>query len=146
MAMQAKAQTHIVRSQAQTKKWEAEMAGGNWKEMYIAGCEGDLELVKYHVKQGVDVNYAHPEFLSTPLVASALAGQEEVALYLLDSGANPHLPSEFDALTPIQAARKAKLAGLEAKLTQLGASAAVLPGANRDQRGWFSRLFARHSA
>ena len=123
------------------------MAGGNWKEMYIAGCEGDLELVKYHVKQGVDVNYAHPEFLSTPLVACALAGQEEIALYLLDSGANPHLPSEFDELTPIQAARKAKLAGLEARLTQLGAiSAAASPGAGRDQRGWFSRLFARDSS
>ena len=123
------------------------MAGGNWKEMYIAGCEGDLELVKYHVKQGVDVNYAHPEFLSTPLVACALAGQEEIALYLLDSGANPHLPSEFDELTPIQAARKAKLVGLEARLMQLGAiSAAASPGAGRDQRGWFSRLFARDSA
>lgn len=122
------------------------MAGGNWKEMYIAGCEGDLELVKYHVKQGVDVNYAHPEFLSTPLVACALAGQEEIALYLLDSGANPHLPSEFDELTPIQAARKAKLAGLEARLMQLGAMAEASPGVGRDQRGWFSRLFARDSA
>lgn len=124
------------------------MAGGNWKEMYIAGCEGDLELVKYHVQHGVDVNYAHPEFLSTPLVACALAGQEEVALYLLDSGANPHLPSEFDALTPIQAARKAKLVKLEARLTQLGAMAAEAraPGVAQAQRGWLRRLFARHSA
>ena len=54
------------------------MSGGNWKEMFNAGCEGDLALVEYHVKAGVDVNYAHPEFLSTPLVAAILAGQQEV--------------------------------------------------------------------
>ena len=66
------------------------MDGGNWKEMFNAACDGDLELVRYHVKSGVDVNYAHPEFLSTPLVASALGGQEAVAIYLLESGASPH--------------------------------------------------------
>jgi hypothetical protein len=44
------------------------MSGGDWKEMFNAGCEGNLELVKYHVQAGVDVNFAHPEFLSTPLV------------------------------------------------------------------------------
>ena len=78
------------------------MSGGDWKEMFNAGCEGDLALVEHHVKSGVDVNYAHPEFLSTPLVAAILAGQEAVALYLLDHGANPALPSEFDAATPLR--------------------------------------------
>ena len=60
------------------------MSGGDWKEMFNAGCEGDLELVKHHVKAGVDVNYAHPEFLSTPLVAAILAKQEKVALALAE--------------------------------------------------------------
>ena len=55
------------------------MDGGNWKEMFNAACAGDLDLVRYHVSNGVDVNYAHPEFLSTPLVASILARQEEAA-------------------------------------------------------------------
>ena len=82
------------------------MSGGNWKEMFNAACDGDLELVSYHVGRGVDVNYAHPEFLATPLVACILAGREAVALFLLDSGANPHLRSEFDGLTPVQAARR----------------------------------------
>jgi uncharacterized protein len=60
------------------------MDGGNWKEMFAAACEGDLELLAYHVKNGVDINYAHPEFLSPPLVACILADQEMVAMYLLD--------------------------------------------------------------
>jgi ankyrin repeat protein len=121
------------------------MDGGNWKEMFNAACQGDLELVKYHVKNGVDINYAHPEFLSTPLVACTLAGHEDVALYLLESGANPHLPSEFDGLTPIQAARQARLTVLEARLEQLGAVATAAVVAN-PRRTWFSRLLARSAA
>lgn len=116
------------------------MSGGNWKEMFDAAVAGDLGLVEYHVKCGVDVNYAHPEFLSTPLVAAILAGQEAVARYLLDAGANPGLPSEFDGVTPVQAARQAGLAALEARLVELGA--APLPPAEA-RRSWVARLFTR---
>lgn len=112
------------------------MSGGDWKEMFNAGCEGDLRLVEYHVHSGVDVNYAHPEFLSTPLVGAILAGQEAVALYLLAHGALPDLHSEFDGVTPIQAARKAGLAAVEQRLVELGvARPAVKPA-----RSWFGRL------
>lgn len=108
------------------------MSGGDWKEMFNAGCEGDLALVEHHVKSGIDVNYAHPEFLSTPLVAAILAGQEAVALYLLDHGANPALPSEFDAATPLQAARQVGLVAVEERLYALGVprspAVASLPG------------------
>ncbi len=121
------------------------MDGGNWKEMFNAACEGDLELVAYHVKNGVDVNYAHPEFLSTPLVACTLAGQEAIALYLLGAGANPLLGSEFDGLTPIEAAQQAKLPVLEARLLQLGAVAPESVAAKPD-RSWFSRLLTRRAA
>lgn len=119
------------------------MSGGNWKEMFDAGVAGDLDLVAYHVQAGVDVNYAHPEFLSTPLVAAILARQEAVALYLLEAGADPALRSEFDGATPIQAAREAGLAGLEAKLVALGV-APLPPAAPR--KGWLARLFARGDA
>jgi ankyrin repeat protein len=115
------------------------MSGGNWKEMFNAACEGEIALVEYHVKAGVDVNYAHPEFLSTPLVAAILAKQERVALFLLANGANPHLPSEFDGLTPVQAARKSALPVVEARLLELGAVAPAVP---TQPKGWLSRLFA----
>jgi hypothetical protein len=73
-------------------------------------------------------------------VACILAGQEAVARYLLDSGANPSLPSEFDGLTPVQAARQAGMASLEARLVELGA--APLPAAEA-RPGWLGRLLAR---
>lgn len=116
------------------------MSGGNWKEMFDAAVAGDLGLVEFHVKAGVDVDYAHPEFLSTPLVASILAGQEGVARYLLDSGAKPTLRSEFDGLTPVEAARQAGLAALEARLVELGATP---PAPTQARRGWLTRLFSR---
>jgi uncharacterized protein len=85
--------------------------------------------VAYHVKTGVDIDYAHPEFLSTPLVAAILARQEAVALYLLDQGANPRLHSEFDGLTPIQAAGQAGLVRVAERLQALGVDgAAAGPG------------------
>ena len=114
------------------------MSGGNWKEMFNAGCEGDLALVDYHVSAGVDVNYAHPEFLSTPLVAAILAGQQEVALYLLSHGARPGLPSEFDGVTPLQAARQAGLPAVEERLLAMGVAPLPAPA---PRRGWLKRLF-----
>ena len=99
------------------------MSGGDWKEMYQAACEGDLALVEYHVRRGVDINYAHPEFLSTPLVACIMAGRSEVALYLLEQGANPELGSEFDGLTPLQAALRHGQSTVAERLRALGAQA-----------------------
>ena len=113
------------------------MSGGNWKEMFNAACSGDLALVEYHVKAGADINYAHPEFLATPLVASILAGQEQIALYMLEHGANPHLLSEFDGATPIHAARRAGLTRVESRLVELGV--APLP-VKRTVQNWLSRL------
>jgi hypothetical protein len=133
----------IVQALAHTDVKEVCMSGGNWKEMYAAAESGDLALVEYHVKRGVDIDYAHPEFLSTPLVAAILARQEAVALYLLDAGANPCLHSEFDAMTPVQAARHVGLARLEARLVQLGAPALPLAQA---QRHWLARLLGRGAA
>lgn len=97
------------------------MSAGNWKEMFQAACDGDLALVEYHVDMGVDINYAHPEFQATPLVACILARQSAVALFLLDHGADPHALSEFDGLTPMQAARQTGLDVVVEKLRALDA-------------------------
>ncbi len=117
------------------------MDGGNWKEMFAAACEGDLELVAYHVRNGVDINYAHPEFLSTPLVACILAKQEAIALFLLERGANPLLFSEVDGVRPIQAAVQVGLKNVEDKLLELGAPAP--PEIKTNPPGWLASLVHR---
>lgn len=82
------------------------MSAGDWKEMFSAAVSGDLSLLKYHLRNGVDPNYQHPEILSTPLVAAILAGQTEAALILLEGGADPNLVSEFDGVNPRKAAKQ----------------------------------------
>lgn len=119
------------------------MSAGDWKELFNAACEGNLPLVKYHVDQGVDINYAHPEFLSTPLVACILARQAHVAQFLLSKGASPTLFSEFDGVTPIQAAHNVGLAQVQAQLRELGAQ---LPPSKTQAKSWLMRLWNRNKA
>ncbi|QDK46407.1 ankyrin repeat domain-containing protein [Bdellovibrio sp. ZAP7] len=84
------------------------MSAGDWKEMYGAAVSGNLDLVQYHIKNGVSPNYQHPEIMSTALVASIIGGHLDISLYLLENGADPTLISEFDNLTPLQAAKMFK--------------------------------------
>jgi ankyrin repeat protein len=97
------------------------MSGGDWKGMFAAACAGDLELVRFHLEAGVDVDYAHPEFQETALVAAILAGHEDVAELLLDHGADPTLMSVADQLTPVSAAQQSALPALEQRLRSLSA-------------------------
>lgn len=94
--------------------------GGDWKEMFQAACDGDMELLRFHVSNGVDVNYIHPEYLSTPLVACILAGQEDAAHFLLDRGADATRFSELDGMTPIEAARSCAMDSVCVRLERLG--------------------------
>lgn len=111
------------------------MSAGDWKDLFKAACEGDLALVRYHVESGVNLNHAHPEFYSTPLVGAILAGQEAVVFYMLAHGANPSLRSEFDDLTPLEAARRVGMPEVEARLVELGARE-LHPFLRTVQRWW----------
>lgn len=82
------------------------MSAGDWKDLYQAVVDGNLLLAQYHIHQGVNPNYQHPEILRTPLVASLVEGHLEIAHHLLAHGADPSLVSELDNLSPLQAARK----------------------------------------
>lgn len=95
------------------------MSAGDWKDMFLAACDGDVDLVRHHLENGVDANHVHPEFQSTALVAAILAGHEDVARLLLDHGADPGSISPLEGLTPLEAARQAGMPDLEARLTDL---------------------------
>jgi ankyrin repeat protein len=98
------------------------MSAGDWKDLYQAAVEGDLALVQHHINEGVNPNYQHPEILRTLLVASLVEGHSDVAHYLLAHGADPHLLSELDDLTPLQAAKKHRREEFVRLLRQLGAT------------------------
>ncbi len=96
------------------------MSAGDWKDLYAAATQGDLARVRYHLDAGVNPNYQHPEVLCTPLVASIIQGHDAVALCLLAEGADPRLRSDFDNLTPLEAARLHGRAVVEQRLQALG--------------------------
>lgn len=94
------------------------MSGGDWKDLYAAASAGDLELVRFHLRGGIDPSYVHPEYQCTVLVAAIVNGHEDVALALLDAGADPDQLSELDDLTPAQAARRHRLRRVEERLSR----------------------------
>jgi ankyrin repeat protein len=97
------------------------MAAGDWKDMFGAACAGDEELVRHHLRNGVDVNFSHAEYQSTALVASIAVGQERIAHVLLDHGADPNLESVLEGQTPLQAARQQQMTSVVNRLLELGA-------------------------
>lgn len=92
------------------------MSAGDWKDLYAAAREGDVELVRFHLDQGVDPDFVHAEYQSTVLVAAILGRHREIAELLLDRGASPSLLSELDELTPTEAARQVGWPDLASRL------------------------------
>lgn len=99
-----------------SRRYSEFMEHGAYKDFHEAATSGHLDVVKYYVQSGVDIDYIHPEFISTALVSSILAGQEEVALYLLEHGADPELTSPLDELTPMEAAHQAGMLRVQERL------------------------------
>ena len=68
------------------------MSHGDYKDFFRAACDGDLELVRHHLLGGIDVDFIHPELMSTalvaaieggaPLEAAEAAGLDDVAAWL----------------------------------------------------------------
>ena len=84
------------------------MAAGDWKELYLSAQQGNLELVKFHVSMGVDPNYQHPEFMTTPLIACIRYQHYEVAEYFLQHGADPTIKEDWGPHTPLSMAKSTK--------------------------------------
>ncbi|MCP4442552.1 MAG: ankyrin repeat domain-containing protein [Aureispira sp.] len=84
------------------------MSGGDWKEMLQASQTGNIELVKYHIRMGIDPNYQHPEFFTAPLLESIRFGHLDIAKFLLENGAEPNIKEVFDGSTPLSIAKMAK--------------------------------------
>lgn len=81
------------------------MSGGDWKEMLQAAQTGDIELVKYHIRTGIDPNYQHPEFMTAPLLESIRFGHLDIAEFLLENGAQADIKEGFGTDTPMSIAK-----------------------------------------
>ena len=82
--------------------------GGDWKEMFDAAADGDIELVKYHLKMGVDLNYQHPEYMTSVLIECIRLGKNEMVKFLLENGADPSAREGFGTTTVLSIAKSEK--------------------------------------
>lgn len=83
-----------------------------------AAARGDLDAVKHAVKQGLDLR-TRAEHGSTLLQTAVNHGKEEMALYLLDAGADPRFGGS-DLVTPmLMAVEKGMIATIK-RLLQAG--------------------------
>lgn len=105
------------------------MSHGDYKAFFRGACDGDLEVVRHYLRRGVDVDFIHPELQSTALVAAIEACRVEVALVLLDHGADPALRSPLEDMAPLEVAEAAGLNEVAARLrASLGEPTTTPPG------------------
>lgn len=82
------------------------MSGGDWKEMLVAVQMGNIDLVKYHIDEGIDVNYEHPELMTTALIESIQFDQLEIASLLLEEGADQMQNAWLSKDNPLKIAKQ----------------------------------------
>lgn len=79
--------------------------GGDWKDMFFGVQTNDFDLVRYHIRMGVDLNYQHPEFLTSALIESIRFQHLDMMKYLLENGAKPALKEADSNKTPLEIAQ-----------------------------------------
>ena len=77
-------------------------AQGGLTALHFAARQGNLESVEALVEGGANVNAPSPADRTTPLLIATINGQFDLAMYLLEHGADPNLSSEAGT-TPLYA-------------------------------------------
>jgi ankyrin repeat protein len=103
---------------------EADAANANyksfaWSPVQMAANRGQLEVVKYLISKGADLNYIHPLSHNTAFQLAVFNGYKDVAILLAKSGANINekLKANVSLLRPFQDANNEEMVKF---LTDLG--------------------------
>ncbi len=81
-------------------------SAGDWKALTEAAKDGHLSTVRMYANSGVDLNYQHPEYMTTPLIEAARGGFVDIVTLLLEHGADPAIKSQFDGKTALEEAEE----------------------------------------
>uniref|UniRef100_A0A7S2EJ53 Uncharacterized protein n=1 Tax=Ditylum brightwellii TaxID=49249 RepID=A0A7S2EJ53_9STRA len=86
--------------------------GGEWKELLRASRDGDIKLIQYHLDQGVNPNWQHPEYFTAPIFESIRKNRTEAVEVLLEGGADPLLIEEMTDCQPLEVALQEEKHGI----------------------------------
>jgi NAD(P)-dependent dehydrogenase (short-subunit alcohol dehydrogenase family) len=88
-------------------------AGGSWKDLFKAAEENDIPKAQYHLDLGVDPNFQHPEYFTSPLFEAIRGGHLEFVKILVEEGkANPSLVEELTDDSAVEVAISAREFGI----------------------------------
>lgn len=96
------------------------MSGGDWKAMFQAIEQNDIELVRYYLKIGIDPNYQHPEFLALPLSECIRLNHFEIIKVLIEFGVKADIKEMESGLSSLELAVKLKKKEMVELLRTLG--------------------------
>ena len=91
---------------------------------------GDIDLVRYHIHEGVNLNYEHPEYMTTPLMEGVVRSNYNIVELLLQSGADPTIRTGWDDKSPLDVA----IASKNEKIIEL------IKKYHPDQRSWLAKI------
>lgn len=80
------------------------MEHGDWKDLFFGVQRNNLDLVQIHLVNGVDLNYQHPEYMTSPLIESIRKNNLEIMIMLLQNGASPQITEVWSDKSPIMIA------------------------------------------
>ncbi len=83
------------------------MNHGDWKALFYAVESNDIQLVQYYLKMGIDFNYQHPEFLTSPFFESIRCGHIEIVELFLQNDADLNTIEMESGKKPMDIAIKA---------------------------------------
>jgi len=72
-------------------------------DIHTATIIGDLDAINQHIKAGSDLNIKEPTGGSTPLISAIVFGKMDVAMILIEGGADVNIPNN-DGSTPLYCA------------------------------------------
>mmetsp|Transcript_32432 Transcript_32432/g.66294 ORF Transcript_32432/g.66294 Transcript_32432/m.66294 type:complete len:331 (-) Transcript_32432:261-1253(-) len=95
--------------------------GGDWKEMGKAATDGNLFVLRYYLDRGIDPNFQHPEYMTTPLLEAIRAGALPAVTVLLEhtNSADPTIAGNCEGQTPLELAMELKHHDIVDKLLPL---------------------------
>mgnify|MGYP002655070218 CR=1 FL=1 len=67
-----------------------------WSPLQMAANKGDIEIVKYLLSKGADINYVHPTAQHSAFMLAALHGQSEMVKFLAKNGADVNIKLKGD--------------------------------------------------